>query len=238
MKRILILLFIVGLALSLTAKEHGGEHAEGNSFTNYTNDPSFENFHLAVMEFSKMAETNPNGNIMLSYLYQMEMDRNITAVEAQKDSLDMRGKFSYANLLLSLGRNDEAVKIYDSINTEAPKWSCPWRHKGEALYKATRLEEAEVATIKAIEAREDHFDAYVQLAHIQYDMAKKEEALKTLVKGFGYHDEECEEEVIMEDEHFFQLMLLKETGKKAEFKKLSAKLRDKAPESKHWENFK
>lgn len=234
MKRFLILLFIVSLSFSLFAEDHGNNDA----FSNYRNDPSFENFHKAVTEYSKMAETTPTGHIMLSYLYQMEMDRNLNLVETKMDSLDMSGKFSYANLLLSLGRNEESVKVYEAINAEAPDWSCPWRHKGEALYKSDSLEEAEVATIKAIEAREDHFDAYVQLAHIQYDLDKKDEALKTLEKGFGYHDEECEEEVVMIDEEFFHLTLLKETGNKKEYKKLSAKLREIAPESKAWVNFK
>lgn len=234
MKRFLILIFIMSLSFSLIAEQHG----EDNAFSAYSNDPSFENFHKAVIEYTKLAETDPTGHIMLSYLYQMEMEKNIEQLSVKADSLDMGGKFSYANLLLSLNRNEEAVKIYEAINAEAPAWSCPWRHKGEALYKSANLEEAEKATKSAIETKPDHFDAYIQLAHIQFDMDKKEEALATMELGLTQYSEDCEEDLSMLDVNFFHLKLLKLNGKKDAYKKLSAKLREIAPENSEWDNFK
>jgi len=135
----------------------------------------------------------------------MELEKNLEVLGSNLDSLNTRTKFSYANLLLELGKLDESIIIYDKLNEDVPKWSCPWRHKGEVLIKQNKLLEAETATLMAIETREDHFDAYVQLAKIQKDMKKYEEALKTLNKGLSYYSSDPEEEVT--DEEVIELKL-------------------------------
>ena len=177
MKKLLILLFIV-LATFLIAEEGKHDNSEFEHFNNYRNEQNAENFNTAINHYFQN-ENDYSSNLMLSYLCFMELEKNLEILETNLDSLTTRTKFSYANLLLELGKLDESIAIYDKINEDVPKWSCPWRHKGEAFMKMEKLEDAEEATLKAIETREDHFDAYVQLAHIQKDMKKYEEALKS-----------------------------------------------------------
>ncbi|RLC45462.1 MAG: hypothetical protein DRI23_13530 [Candidatus Cloacimonadota bacterium] len=57
------------------------------------------------------------------------------------------------------------------------------------------FEEAEMVTLKAIETREDHYDAYIQLAEIQMHLGKYETALETLEKGSKYVEADIEGEV-------------------------------------------
>ncbi len=193
MKKLLILLFIV-LATICFAGQH--DYAE---FNEYQENPTYENFLKAAGSYQEQVDSTYSANIMLAYLYKMQLDQEILVLKENFDSLTTRTKFSYANLLLELGKLDESIVIYDKLNKDAPKWSCPWRHKGEVLMKQNKLAEAETATLMAIETREDHFDAYVQLAHIQKDMKKYEEALKSLNKGLTYYSSDPEEEITDEE---------------------------------------
>ena len=193
MKKLLILLFIV-LATICFAGQH--DYAE---FNEYQENPTYENFLKAAGGYQEQVDSTYSANIMLAYLYKMQLDQEILVLKENFDSLTTRTKFSYANLLLELGKLDESIVIYDKLNEDAPKWSCPWRHKGEVLMKQNKLAEAETATLMAIETREDHFDAYVQLAHIQKDMKKYEEALKSLNKGLTYYSSDPEEEITDEE---------------------------------------
>ena len=59
--------------------------------------------------------------------------------------------------------------------------------------------DAEIATKKAIELQENHFDAYIQLAEIQKKMGNYEIALKTLEKGLTYAEFDHEDEVSDEE---------------------------------------
>jgi len=197
MKKLLILLFIV-LATFLIAEEGKHDNSEFEHFNNYRNEQNVQNFNTAINHYFQN-ENDYSSNLMLSYLCFMELEKNLEILETNLDSLTTRTKFSYANLLLELGKLDESIAIYDKINEDVPKWSCPWRHKGEAFMKMEKLEDAEKATLKAIETREDHFDAYVQLAHIQKDMKKYEEALKSLNKGLTYYSSDPEEEITDEE---------------------------------------
>ena len=193
MKKLLILLFIVLVTICFA-----GQH-DYTEFNEYQENPTYENFLKAAGGYQEQVDSTYTANLMLAYLYNMQMNKEIKVLEENYDSLTTRTKFSYANLLLELGRLDESIAIYDKINEDVPKWSCPWRHKGEALMKMEKLEDAEKATLKAIETREDHFDAYVQLAHIQKDMKKYEEALKSLNKGLSYYSSDPEEEITDEE---------------------------------------
>jgi tetratricopeptide (TPR) repeat protein len=203
MRKIGLLFIAVVLITLLTA----GEHNENELFMSYQQDHTFENFQKAVEHYnSNYEDVKDNKSVlMLSYLYTMELENNLEILGDNLDSLTTRTKFSYANLLLELGRLDESIAIYDKINEDVPKWSCPWRHKGEALMKMEKLEDAEKATLKAIETKEDHFDAYVQLAYIQKDMKKFKEALKSLNKGLSYYSSDPEEEIT--DEEIIKLKL-------------------------------
>ena len=173
------------------------EHNENELFSTYQQDQTFENFQKAIEHYNSNSENaeDYNSALMLSYLYTMELDNNLDILNDNLDSLDTRTKFSYANLLLELGKLDECIVIYDKLNEDVPKWSCPWRHKGEALMKQQNYKDAEVATIKAIEVREDHFDAYIQLAKIQKELREYEAALTTLEKGMQYEEADHEDEV-------------------------------------------
>ncbi len=193
MKKLIILLFIVLVTICFA-----GQH-DYTEFNEYQENPTYENFLKAAGGYQEQVDSTYTSNIMLAYLYSMQMNKEIKILEENYDSLTTRTKFSYANLLLELGKLDESIAIYDQINEDVPKWSCPWRHKGEALMKMEKLEDAEKATLKAIETREDHFDAYIQLAHIQKDMKKYKEALKSLDKGLSYYSTDPEEEITDEE---------------------------------------
>ena len=193
MKKLVILLFIVLVTICFA-----GQH-DYTEFNEYQENPTYENFLKAVNGYQAQTDSTYTANLMLAYLYKMQLDLEIKVLEENYDSLTTRTKFSYANLLLDLGKLDESIVIYDKLNEDVPKWSCPWRHKGEVLMKQNKLAEAETATLMAIETREDHFDAYVQLAHIQKDMKKYKEALKSLNKGLSYYSSDPEEEVTDEE---------------------------------------
>ena len=101
------------------------------------------------------------------------------------------------------------------MNESSPKWSCPWRHKGEAYYNKEDFGQAETAFKMAVETRITHYDAYVWLARAQYKAGKAPEALKSLDTGLEYKFkdiEDPEEEVNPVDEMFLHAILLKANG--------------------------
>ncbi len=194
MKKIALLVIIVSYIILLTAEE---VHNENELFMAYQQDQTFGNFQKAIEHYNSNSEDTEEYKsiLMLSYLYTMELDNNLDILEENLDSLNTRTKFSYANLLLELGKLDESIVIYDILNADFPKWSCAWRHKGEALMKQQNYKGAEIATLKAIEVREDHFDAYIQLARIQKELGEYETALQTLENSMQYEEADHEDEV-------------------------------------------
>ncbi len=177
---------------------------------------------------------------MLSYLHLNEINRQIDELKNKIETLSSGEKFQFANLLLSLGEFEKSIKIYKSLNEQLPNWSCPWRHKGEAYWKIGKLAEAESALLKAIETRVEHYDAYVMLAEVQYDMNKKEEALKTLETGLSYKGkdiEDPEKEVSDLDVQFFYMKLLVENNRIEDYNYLKKKLQKSVPEAEHWKEF-
>ena len=58
------------------------------------------------------------------------------------EELPNKAKFSCANIQLEMGRYDDAIEIYKMLNEKTPKWSCPWRHRGEAYWKKGELDNA------------------------------------------------------------------------------------------------
>ncbi|MDA3813686.1 MAG: hypothetical protein PF570_05465 [Candidatus Cloacimonetes bacterium] len=197
MKKIVLLIVAMFLFNMLLAEEHN----ENELFMIYQQDQTFENFQKAIEHYNSDSENaeDYNSTLMLSYLYTMELDNNLAILNDNLDSLNTRTKFSYANLLLELGKLDESIAVYEKLNENVPKWSCPWRHKGQALLEQKNYKDAEIATRQAIETREDHFDAYLQLARIQKNLGEYEAALQTLENGMQYEEADLEEEVTNEE---------------------------------------
>jgi len=228
---ILVIMLAVSTGLLFSQKLHEDE----NPFMKYYQDQTSENLIEAIKSFNVADEDNTgfDNSIMLSNLYFIALENELAILDENIDSLATRDKFRYANLLLSLNRFESSIAIYNQLNEDTPDWSCPWRHKGEALFKSDNLVDAEIALQKAIETRIEHYDAYVMLADVQNDMGKSEEALATLETGFSYLGkdiEEADEEVNDLDVQFLYLDLLKKNDKQDEYLKLKAKLEERAPE--------
>ena len=190
-----------------------GQHVSNDfeMYLNYQKEPTIGNLIKAVEYYNTQLEgkTKYTAHLMLAYVFQNEFQKNMNILEEELDSLSTMNKFSYANLLLDIGQFEKSITIYDKLNENFPKWSCPWRHKGEALLKMESYEKAEVATIKAIEVREDHLDAYVQLARIRKSLGKYNEALQTLEKGLSYSESDLEVEISNEEVEALHNELLK-----------------------------
>ncbi|MFO7916423.1 MAG: tetratricopeptide repeat protein [Candidatus Krumholzibacteriales bacterium] len=203
----------------------------------YTSDKNPDNFVKAYRHYVELSEDSLdyNSTAMVVYLVMHEMERNLGMLEENRSELKNRTKFLYANALLELGRYEGAISLYEDLNKNAPKWSCPWRHKGEAYWKSGDLEAAVEALEMAIETRETHYDAYVMLAEVLRDREEYKKALETLEKGLGYYGkdiEDPEEEVSSVDVYFLYMDLLKKNGKQETelFRNLYEKARKAAPE--------
>jgi len=194
MKRIFLLITIIIVVAQLTAQHGGGDFEK---LLNFQKDPSFDNLYAALQYYQDLlnSEDREMAHIALANLHMIAMDNIIEDMQSNLDSLTLRSQFQLANLLLENKRFKESIRIYDVINSTSPNWSCPWRHKGEALFRLSKYNEAETATIKAIETREDHYDAYIQLAEIQMNLEKFTEALETLDKASEYVSSDHENEV-------------------------------------------
>lgn len=225
MKKSIYVIMIL-FAIALWAENHN--HQGTDVYQTYINDPSWENLQTALLNYRQAMDEDSSASVMYAYLCVNELETALEKLDAAKDTLSPRDTFSYANLLLHIGRFEESIALYDTLNEKTPKWSCPWRHKGEALMKLNRLEEAEKATEMAIETRPDHFDAYIQLATIRKKMNKAEEALTALEKGLSYTDDEGE--VNMTDVYFMQLELYQTVGNQAAADALLKKLKSLAPD--------
>jgi len=133
------------------------------------------------------------------------------------DSMDYSSVMSIAWLnLFELDRNEEAIAVYEKLNEATPKWSCPWRHKGQAYYQMKNYPEAEKALLKAIETRKEHYDAYIWLAEVYRDWGQYDKGIATLAEGLSYYGkdiEDPEKEYSSVDVAFLHLDLLKKAGK-------------------------
>ncbi len=232
MKRIII------LAIAIAVMLPGSAPAEEKSlFRIYLDDRTPENF-LKAFEYNESlrADTaNYRAAVVLAYMSLIELEKNLDIMEENTAELKNRDLFSYGNILLELDRYDEAIAIYDVLNEKSPKWSCPWRHKGEAYWKDGELDDAVMALKKAIETRETHYDAYVMLADVYTDLKEYETALATLEKGLTYYSkdiEDPEEEVSSLDVYFLHLDLLDKCGKTEteKYKELYEKVKTIAPD--------
>ena len=239
MKRIFIFTLVISIPFILSSAD---THQESNPFQVYYADPSFSTFEKAYESYSNQLEEdaeNNNARLMLSYLYMLEMERMLEQFEVRMDSLAPNIKFQYANLLLEIGKYDECIKVYEGLNEEFPDWSCPWRHKGEAYFKTSELEKAEISLQKAIATRVEHYDAYVMLAEVQEAMGKYTDALATLETGFSYKGkdiEDTEKEITDLDVQFLYLKILKLNNMENEYEQLKMKVEKVAPDDARWKD--
>ena len=226
--------FILAIALAIILP--GVASAKDPSlFSIYLKDRTTENFVKAWEHYESLrADTaNYSAAVVLAYLSLIELEKNLDILEENEAELKNKTLFSYGNILLEMDEYDEAIAIYDILNEKSPKWSCPWRHKGEALWKKGDLDGAVVALDKAIETRETHYDAYVMLADVYNDLDECEKALATLEKGLTYYGkdiEDPEEEVANIDVAFLHLELLKKCGSKDDYEKLLEKVQRLYPD--------
>lgn len=224
MKKAFYIILIVS-ALSLWAETNAPQGSD--AYQTYVENPSLENLQSALQHYRQEMKEDTSAGIMYAYLCVNELELALENLQEAKETLSPRDLFSYANLLLHIQRYEEALVMYNILNEKTPKWSCPWRHKGEVLMKLNRLDEAEKATEMAIETRPDHFDAFIQLATIRKEMGKNQEALDALEKGLTYQDDEGE--VNMTDVYFMQLDLYNALGDSSQAEEVRKKLKTIAP---------
>ncbi|MBP7460413.1 MAG: hypothetical protein KBA26_03915 [Candidatus Delongbacteria bacterium] len=247
MKLLLRMIMIMAVAaLSIQAQDSTQtEKEEFKEYKAYKAAPSSPTFNTAMNYYQQKTTVQPQDYsawIMQAYLCNLEMERVIELLQTNLDSLNSKTKFSLANLLLSLKEYDKSIAIYDNLNQTTPKWSCPWRHKGEAYMEKGNLVESEKALQQAIVTRITHYDAYIMLAEVQKRMGKYQEAMKTFETGLSYKFkdiEDPEEEVNPINELFLHLELLKlnKQEKSETYQKIYKSLKEKAPGDARWEKF-
>lgn len=178
---------------------------------------------------------NEKALMLLGMLYTKKAQNIADSVAASNDVPDS-AQFQLGNLFLSQNRFEEAVKCYEKCNAAMPKWSCPFRHKGEALLRMGKAEEAIKALEMAIETRKNHFDAYVFLAEAQLYLSQFENTEKTLAQAIEVAKDSgmCkpspgEAEVALVDVYKLYVALYTksgETAKRKNYEKILAKLGD------------
>ena len=193
---------------------------ETSPLMTYYNNPNLQTFQAAWQDISAVLEkdsTQINLHILLASLATSEARRLEKGIKPHVSQLNTGGKFQYANLLFSQARWEEAIGLYDQLNRSTPKWSCPWRHKGAALYHLKRFKDAEKALQEAVNTNEQHYDAYIWLAKAQYELKKYKPALKNLETALTLDPlAEGEDESVMSEQGLkdFHALLKKKAGKK------------------------
>jgi len=237
LKKLTLVLVVIMLVGLLLAKEHEAKK-EDSPFMKYYKNQTDANFIEAYNYYIPLLNNKEKGEeakINLMYIYTIAAEGMIDDLKKDFDNLSPRSKFSLANMLMEKGELEEAVTYYEKINKDVPKWSCPWRHKGEALFKQKKLKKAEIALKQAIETRKEHYDAYIMLADVQKELKKYDEALKTFETGISYKGkdiEDPEKEVSSVDEMFLHMELLKLNGK--DYSEIEKKLKELAPDDDRW----
>ncbi len=215
MKKLLVLALVLCLmAPALVA----AQEKPPSPFQIYSKDKTPANFINAYNAYNAQMKDTADyaATTMLAYLNYYELDKNLDLLKEHLSELKNMQKFQYANILLDLNRSEEAIAVYSMINEASPKWSCPWRHKGEAYHKMKNYAEAEKALLMAIETRKEHYDAYVWLAEVYRDWGKYEKGIKAINEGlaqYGKDIEDPEKEYSSTDVAFLHLDLLKKAGK-------------------------
>ena len=212
MKTIIICLIVI-LGVGMLA-------AETNPLKDYFANPTVQSFAAAWDLYAdKLAQDSTQiiVRITLATLANIEASRLTQSILPGADTLSAGSKFQFANLLLAQNKYDDAIDLYEDLNLTYPTWSCPWRHKGEALYSLRRYKDAELSLKQAIATNIEHYDAYVWMAKTQFQLKKYKAALANLETALTLNPEAEESpDETLSDESIRALHeeLLKRTGKK------------------------
>ena len=184
--------------------------AEESPVTLYLQNQNLETFQQAVNYLIKIDQEGESGmqaKLNLAYISNLESLRLLDLAKENLDNLKPGERFALANLFLEMDKYPEAIEIYDLLNEATPLWSCPWRHKGEALYKSGNFESAKIALGKAIETNEEHYDAYIWYAKTLYELKEYKQALTALETAFNLteENEESEFDMVLSEEELNQL---------------------------------
>ena len=200
MRKFIIMLFLLGL-VTLWADENAADPVKA-----YLESPDISGFQAAVAQLSTQLgneDSDFRARLYLHHLCDLEATRMLDDLIADADSLAPGERFSLANYLLGKEEYQAAVKLYDAINEDLPNWSCPWRHKGEALYKLEDYQRAMTALEQAIATNQNHYDAYIWMARAQKELGLYPDALANLDRARklnpgeeGHEDEEIPAEDI------------------------------------------
>jgi len=200
MRKFIIMLFLLGL-VTLWADENAADPVKA-----YLESPDISGFQAAVAQLSTQLgneDSDFRARLYLHHLCDLEARRMLDGLIADADSLAPGERFSLANYLLGKEEYQAAVKLYDAINEDLPNWSCPWRHKGEALYKLEDYQRAMTALEQAIATNQNHYDAYIWMARAQKELGLYPDALANLDRARklnpgeeGHEDEEIPAEDI------------------------------------------
>jgi tetratricopeptide (TPR) repeat protein len=100
---------------------------------------------------------------------------------------DVQLEFQHARVLAALGRNDEALDIYQDMTSRFPELPEPWNNMAVIYAARGEIDRAETALRNALRADADYAAARANLADIQLLQAKRSygEAAKLGVSGSG-----------------------------------------------------
>ena len=194
--------------------------AQESPVTLYLQNQNLETYQQAVNYLIQIDKENTSGmqaKLNLAYISNLESLRLMDLAKADMDNLQPGERFALANLYLERDKYDDAITIYNLLNEATPKWSCPWRHKGEALYKSGNYDAAKKSLEMAIETNKEHYDAYLWYAKTLYELKDYKNALRALETAFDLTEEleDSEYDQVIPEEEINQLYqeLLKLTQK-------------------------
>jgi len=194
--------------------------AQESPVTLYLQNQNLETYKQAVnylIQIDKEGNSGMQAKLNLAYISNLESLRLMELAKADMDNLKPGERFALANLYLERDKYDDAISIYNLLNEATPKWSCPWRHKGEALYKSGNYDAAKKSLEMAIETNKEHYDAYLWYAKTLYELKDYKNALRALETAFDLTEEleDSEYDQVIPEEEINQLYqeLLKLTQK-------------------------
>jgi len=179
----------------------------------YLQKPEMDSFARAVSylleESGKNEEKSLQYQLNLAYIANYEAMRILDQLSEKIDELGNGEKFSLANIYLGMDKYEQAIKIYDKLNETSPKWSCPWRHKGEAYYKMGDFQAVAKALEQAIETNKEHYDAYIWMGLTLYEMQDYKRALEQfeIAKKLNAEEEDSHFDETIPDEKLEQIYL-------------------------------
>ena len=195
-------------------------YAQESPVTLYLQNQTLETYQQAVnylLQLDKEENSGMQAKLNLAYISNLEALRLMELAKADIDNLKPGERFALANLYLEMDKYADAISIYNLLNEATPKWSCPWRHKGEALFKSGKYDAAKKSLEMAIETNKEHYDAYLWYAKTLYELKDYKNALIALETAFDLTEEleDSEYDQVIAEEDINQLYqeLLKLTGK-------------------------